>query len=432
MKKILAIISTLALSYICANAGNDGNNLPLSFYGDVSNYMSYSSRPGVTDDSGMLYLLPIDREFNQFNVDLNKHPMMSFLNLDTRLGVKLGRINFTNSFSLQEARVEADFMCKSGSKSVLRLRKAYFTLQYDLNLLYHDKLKLLVGQTWHPLAKDRPFCQSLSCGAPFNPYSFAPQVKFTYSNIVNLDLALLWQNDYRSTGPDGFSQQYITWSCKPEFYLGLNGKVVFKHGVLKAKTGLDFLTIKPRITGNYPDTDAYFHVNDKVKNMSFFAYLEYTFKDKNHEPWLTLKGKTVLAQSGEHLLLLSGYGITNIPNDDPSRQYTPYHVSSSWISAEYGRSVKAGIMLGYYKNLGVKEQIYTAYFYNGLYNILSAARIAPSVQYTYHCLTAALEYELTSAQYGDKKSVLTSTGLASENFRTVNSNRVTLRLSCKF
>ena len=62
------------------------------------------------------------------------------------------------------------------SYSTIRLRHAYFNLDWG-------KTAGLVGQTWHPLFGDvSPQILNLSVGAPFQPFSRAPQIRYRFNN----------------------------------------------------------------------------------------------------------------------------------------------------------------------------------------------------------------------------------------------------------
>ena len=62
-------------------------------------------------------------------------------------------------------------------------------------------------------------------GAPFQPFSRAPQIRFRYkAGDIQLTGAAIWQSQYLSQGPDGKSQKYIKESCIPEIYIGADYK----------------------------------------------------------------------------------------------------------------------------------------------------------------------------------------------------------------
>lgn len=400
------------------------DNGKITLFGEVSNHASWHSREGYSDETGLFYLLPKEPSFNEVGIDLNATPSFNFLAIITRAGMRWD--GFSSGNLKLGARIDGDFFCFSGKTPVLRLRNAYVNIGFNSG--WSKRLSILVGQTFHPFAIDKPHTFELSCGAPFNPYSYAPQLKLNYEILpwMGVSVAALWQTNYASTGPDGVSTQYIRWGCTPELYADLN----FHSGGFYGKFGVDFLSIKPRIEGIYPSSTVVVHVNDKVNNLSPYIYAEYTTGRWN------FKGKSILASSGEHLNLMGGYSIRSIDNNG-TFYYSVYRNTTSWISGQYSLGDFAfSLMVGYLQNLGTDKEIYSEdyiYFKNDAYNLLRAGRVTPSATYTWKKhLQIGLEYNLNAAQYGDKGSVSTSNGLAVGNPTWVMDHGITLRLSCMF
>ena len=155
-------------------------------------------------------MYPKDEVFDSNGRDLNATANGSFYTLYTRLGLdvkgpKLGR-------AMTSAKVEADFRGSGTSYSTIRLRHAYLNLDWG-------RSALLLGQTWHPLFGDvSPQILNLSVGAPFQPFSRAPQIRYRYTHKgFQLTGAAIWQSQYLSQGIVGKSQTYIKNSCVPEF-----------------------------------------------------------------------------------------------------------------------------------------------------------------------------------------------------------------------
>lgn len=422
MKSIkLLFFFVLAAPAAFAQSADNGK---ITLFGEISNHASWHSRDGYSDETGLFYLLPKEPSLNEVGIDLNSAPYFNFLAITTRAGMRWD--GFSSGNLRLGARIDGDFFCFSGKTPVLRLRNAYVNIGFNSG--WSKGLTILAGQTWHPLAIDRPHTFELSCGAPFNPYSYAPQIKVNYEILpwMGVSIAALWQTNYASTGPDGASTQYIRWGCTPELYADLN----FHAGGFTGKIGVDFLSIKPRLEGIYPNSTVLIHVNDKVNNLSPYIYAEYTSGRWN------FKGKSVLASSGEHLTLFGGYSIRTM-DENGTFYYSVYRSSSSWISGQYSfGDFSCSLMAGYIKNLGTDQEIYSEsyiYFQKDAYNYLRAARLSPSLCYTWKKhLQLGLEYELTAAQYADKLSVDYKTGLAVDNPTWVMDHCVTLRLACFF
>lgn len=96
---------------------------------------------------------------------------------------------------MTSAKVEADFRGSGTSYSTIRLRHAYLNLDWG-------RSALLLGQTWHPLFGDvSPQILNLSVGAPFQPFSRAPQIRYRYTHKgFQLTGAAIWQSQYLSQG----------------------------------------------------------------------------------------------------------------------------------------------------------------------------------------------------------------------------------------
>ena len=239
---------------------------------------------------------------------------------------------------------------------------------------------------------------------------------------VILTASAIWQQQYLSQGPSGASAEYIKYSCTPEGYLGVSFKS--DNGFL-ARIGSNVLSIKPRRTGK--DSDGVeVKVSDRITTFSPFIYLQY--KSGKFEA----KAKSTFSQAGEHMNLMSGYGITE-KFDDGHYEYAPIQTSSTWASVSYGKKWQFMLMGGYIKNLGATKDFVNTngvtsasdfYFSgNGSKNLNSMWRIIPAVTYNIGKFTLGLEYNMTAAQYGDGKSY-NARGLSLEGLHWVYNNRI--------
>ncbi|MBO4453596.1 MAG: hypothetical protein J5761_00895 [Paludibacteraceae bacterium] len=423
-------------------------------YGFVRNYFTYDSRESWSGTGDLYNYQPKDQKLNEYGDDLNAQSTFRFLSLTTRLGLNI--VDYKWRGTEFGGKIEADFYAGlstkgSGSHSLsgvaqFRLRQAYLTLGWDSLKMGKDfaRVDLTIGQTWHPMAADLCDAIALNSGAPFGPFNRSPQVKMDarLGKYVTLTAAGLWQMQYLSTGPDGQSAEYIAYSKTPEAYLGLS---VHDKGWL-FRAGADVLSIQPRHLGTVHDAalgkDVTVKVNDRITTASPFLYLQY----KKGE--FSFKGKTIFAESGEHMNMYGGYGIKAV-NADGSYEYTPIRHSTSWISLVYGGKVGAqedkhpqklqGILFaGYVENFGTKEALATkadGSLY-GLYNPRSNAmnrmwRLSPTLLYTVGKFQLGCEYEITSVQYGDGKIDPTN-GLSANGLHWVTNHRVQLMTKYNF
>jgi len=417
MKKILTIAAFAALSL---SAFAQESKPSIEIHGFIRNFYAFDSHKmiGLTEDFFTYVPYDVQSVTNTTGdvvvEDINEYPNFRFAALTSRLWVEVKGYEYEGW--KMGARVEADFYNGLGNDKVtgtanLRLRQAFVTAsKYGLTLK--------AGQSWHPMAADMPDVFSLNTGAPFGPFARTPlfQADYALGEGVSLTAAALWQMQYTSTGPDGKSASYIKYGCTPEIYFGAN----YKSDGLTLRAGINMLSIKPVLS------DAQGFRTDRITTFIPFFYAQYA-KDL-----FSVKLKTVLAEGGEHLNLNGGYGVSNVLSDG-NREYTPTRNSSSWLSLKYGKKAQAILFAGYVKNFGTKEALVNpgdgkSFFYfsgNSFENINQMYRVTPTFIYNFGKLALGIEYELTSAQYGDKsKGINLATGLYDQGLHWVSNNRV--------
>ena len=389
-------------------------------YGFIRNYFAYDSRESMSGTGDLYNYQPKDENWNktddpELRQDLNAISTFRFLTLTTRVGLNIVGYKWRNT----------EFGAKIEAKDYARV-------------------ELLMGQAWHPMAADLCDAIALNSGAPFGPFSRTPQVKMDarLGNLFTLTGALIWQMQYCSIGPDGQSAEYIGYSKTPEAYLGLS----FHHKGWLVRAGADVLSIKPRHIGKViptPGDTVAVKVSDRLTTISPFVYLQY----KKGE--FSIKAKSIFAESGEHMNMNGGYGVSDVKSDG-SWAYTPTRTSSSWISIVYGGKVGAqedkhpqklqGILFaGYVRNFGTKEELATkangslvGYFYPRAANMYRMFRVTPTLLYTIGKFQIGCEYEVTSVHYGDASKGLNAHGLADKGLHWVTNHRVQLMTKYNF
>lgn len=437
-------------------------------YGFIRNYFTYDSRECIAGTGDMYFYMPKDENWNKtddasLREDLNAQSSFRFLSLTTRVGLNIVDYKWRNTeFS---GKIEADFYAGISTVSgqthavtgtaQFRLRQAYVALGWDSLPIAGGKdmarVDLTVGQTWHPMAADLCDVIALNSGAPFGPFNRSPQVRMDarLGKLFTLTAAGLWQMQYNSTGPQGQSAEYILYSKTPEAYLALS---IHDKGWL-FRAGADVLSISPRHIGEALDasgntimgTDGkplQIKVKERITTASPFLYLQY----KKGE--FSLKAKTILAQSGEHMNMNGGYGVKAI-NPDGSYSYTPTRTSSSWISLVYGGKIGAqeekhpqklqGILFaGYVENLGTKDALATnadgslvGFYYPRVKNMNRMWRLTPTLLYTVGKFQLGLEYDITSVHYSDGK-LNAANGLSQNGLHWVTNHRVQLMTKYNF
>ena len=443
-------------------------------YGFIRNYFTYDSRECIAGTGDLYFYMPKDENWNktddpELREDLNAQSTFRFLSLTTRVGLNIVGYKWGNTeFS---GKIEADFYAAISAKSStdvkqthavtgtaqFRLRQAYVALGWDSLPMLGGKdfarVDLTLGQTWHPMAADLCDVIALNSGAPFGPFNRSPQVRMDarLGKFVTLTAAGLWQMQYNSIGPDGQSAEYIAYAKTPEAYLGLS----FHDKGWIIRAGADVLSIKPRHQGNALTgtslTDTIIGTNgkalqvtvkDRITTASPFLYLQY----KKGE--FSIKAKTIFAESGEHMNMNGGYGVSKV-NADGSYEYTPTRTSSSWISLVYGGKVGKqetkhpqklqGILFaGYVENLGTKEALATnangslvGFYYPRVKNMNRMWRLTPTLLYTVGKFQVGMEYDITSVHYGDGKIDPTN-GLSKNGLHWVTNHRAQVMVKYNF
>ena len=379
MKKTILIITAALLAGSAAFAQETPAKFKL--YGFIRNYAAVDSREVSAGTEDLYFYMPKDKKVVD-GADLNEGLNWRYVSLTTRLGLDVSGYKW-NGMGIS-GKVEADFYNLSGSVPILRLRQAFMKLSWD-----ESPIALTLGQTWHPMAADMPHITNLETGAPFNPFNRSPQVTadVNLGSGLSFTASLLYVNHYLPTGPDGKSKNYFKYGY-PELYVGLG----YKEGKIAAKVGLDMLNIRP-----------YRIMNDqKAKGLlttfSPFVFFQYT------DGMFQLRAKSILAQAGEHMNLLSGYGVASLDYAENRLTYTPMRDWASFVSCQYGKKVQVMGMLGYMKQLGTTADLIniSALWLNGSADtaIQQAFRATPTVAWNLGKFTLSLEYNLTAAQFG--------------------------------
>lgn len=419
MKKLQIVLLALLLP-VCALSAQE-SKAQIKLYGFIRNFFTYDSHEGKAGTEDFFYYLPYDNP-NEGTSEADPYQVSTFrfASLTSRLGVDVS--GYQISDWNVGAKIEADFyagLTGVTGTAQFRLRQAYMTLA-------KKDWSFKIGQAWHPMAADMPDVTSLNGGAPFGPFSRTPlaTAELKVSDAFSLTASAIWQMQYTSAGPNGASANYIKYGCTPEIYFGLN----YKSGGFLGRVGADVLSIRPRA---YDTTSGAYAagaktVNDRITTMMFYAYAQYA-KDL-----FSVKAKTTFAQAGEHVNLNGGYGVSALKSNG-DWDYAPTRNSSTWVSFAYGKKLQAILFGGYVKNFGTKEDLIGSLYFskNSYSNMNQMWRLSPAVAYNLGKVTFALEYELTSVQYG-KFGLADTKGLATSDLHWVSNNRLQLMAKYSF
>lgn len=360
-------------------------------YGFIRNYMVADTRAVNAGTEDLYFYMPKGISIKD-GFDENAGFNWRFVSLTTRMGLDVSGYKW-GSMGVS-GKVEADFYCLNGSVATLRLRQAFMKLAWD-----ESPVTLTIGQAWHPMAADMPHMNNLETGAPFNPFNRSPQLTADVKLGSNLTFtaSLLYLNHYLPTGPgDVKSKDYYKYGL-PELYMGLS----YKDGGFLGRVGLDMTNIRPyRTIADWRVADSSDPKTIEVKSLmttfSPFIYAQYT------KGLFQIKAKSILAQSGEHMNLLSGYGVHSF-NDDGTITYTPMQDWASFLSFSYGKKFQVMAMLGYMKQLGTTADLTDNQLWmnkSADVHIQQALRATPTVAWNLGKFTVSLEYNLTAAEFG--------------------------------
>ena len=381
MKKYLLLLPLLALA-IVANAEEvqSKKGFELKLYGQVRADLFYNTRANAESVDGLFYSYPMDIKLDAEGNDLNDQDNSNMYLLYSRLGLdvkgpKLGSAKTS-------AKIEFDFRGSGTTLSLIRLRHAYFNFDWG-------KSSVLAGQTWHPFFGEvSPQMLNLNTGAPFQPFSRAPQVRYRFNhNGLQLTASAVWQSQFLSNGPDGKSNKYIKNSCVPEIHFGAD----YKTSNLIVGAGADMTSLVPR-TQSTIDGNTY-KVNERITTVSGEIHAKYT------TPMWYFAAKSTLASNLTQTSMLGGYGVCDIDPITGQQSYTPTYNSSSWVNVVWGKKWKVGAFGGYMKNLGTTKEV-SSLIGTGV-DVDQIVCGSAEVTYNLPHWRIGLEYNYTAAWYGD-------------------------------
>ncbi len=353
----------------------------LTFSGYIKTDVIFDTRQTVSLREGHFLLYPQDRLLDPAGHDLNAKDTFHILPIQTRLALK---INGPPALGAKTSGyIEAEFFGMSDTDiNGFRLRHAYLKLNWD-------KTEVLVGQFWHPMfiSESYPEVVSFNTGAPFEPFSRAPQIRFTWlPGDLSFSLTALAQRDFASTGPAGVSTSYFRNAACPE----LDFKAAWSRKNFLAGAGINVLKIVPRLA-----TETGYEANESLTSLAGYAFGRLKTRP------VTIKAEGVYGGNLHHLTMLGGYAVSEII--DPvtaQRDYSPINTAAGWIDIQTnGEKWQVGLFSGYTKNLGAKDEI-SGPIYSRVETMDHLVRIAPRFVFNAGKIRLAQEIELTSAAYG--------------------------------
>lgn len=367
----------------------------INFTGFVKSDIFYDTRQTVSIREGQFHLYPTHKDNDEYGTDINSKDNFNILSIQTRL---TGNINGPDAFGAKtSALIEGAFFGHSSPDiNGFRLRHAYAKLKWDNS-------ELLIGQFWHAMfiTDCFPGTINFNTGAPFQPFSRNPQVRYTQNvNPFKFILTAMTQRDFSSTGPDGTGSQYLRNNTLPELNLTVQFLKKNNDGnewILGV--GADYLSLTPRI-----ETPLGFATNENFDAFSYMAFLK--MKSKS----ITWKLEGILGQNTYHLTMLGGYAEVGITNPTIQEyEYSPINIFSIWTELHTnGKDIQFGIFGGYTKNQGtVATPSNLSDIYARGANIDYIYRISPRMTINSGKMQFTGEIEYTVAAYGTTQHDLT-------------------------
>ena len=394
---------------------------PVVFSGYIKYEAFYDTRQvnGLGNDQFLFF--PNKKILDPIGKDINAKGQGDMVAIETRLRatVEGPKINGANSFGV----IESDFFGfnEAGFRDIDQFEILnLFRMRYAFVKLDWEKYTLVAGQSWHPTFIPTCFPETISfnTGAPMEPFSRNPQLRFTYHDKrVNIIAAALSQIRFFNDGPDGFSSKYIRDAVVPN----LDGQIQIKIGNHLIGTGLDYKRLVPRIV-----TNKGFKVRESINSVMVLWYACLAW------PSFYFRTKLTFAENASNFAMLSGYAVHTIDPVTDERTYTNLRTVAFWIDTAIKKfkRIEPGLFIGFTKNLGASKTIEQnvtddagtttekRVFGIGT-DVDTVFRISPRLRWYIKKITAAAELEYTRAAFGtlnNKGKVINTTSVGNTRF----------------
>lgn len=390
MKAILYFVLTtiLFVTIIWGQDKQEEMKFGIKFSGFIKTDAFFDTRQNVSLREGHFLLYPEPQLSDTLGKDINAASNFNILSIQSRI---TGAIAAPDAFDAKTSGIlEGEFFGTSdGDVNGFRLRHAYVKLNWETS-------ELLVGQTWHPMfiAEVFPSVVSFNTGAPFQPFSRNPQIRFTQTlGGFKLIGTLFSQRDFSNSGPgtDGSiisSSIFLRNSNLPMAHLQIRYKPDFGDHLFGVGGGFKSLVPELKTKKNYK-------TGETINSLSAVAFAKLKFDD------ITFKLNGSFAQNATDLMMIGGYAVKYVVDTAKDLKiYTNINTGSVWTDIHTnGKEFTAGIFAGYTKNFGSQDLINGKY-YSRAKNIGYIYRISPRFVYYLGRMQFASELEYTLAAYG--------------------------------
>ena len=346
----------------------------------------FYTRQTVTAREGDVLLFPAKEDLDANGEDINAKANFYMLNIHSRARLNITAPSFLNA--KVSGLLEGDFVGSANDKiGLFRLRHAMVKLNWE-------KSELLAGQYWHPMFTTDVYPMVVSWGAalPYFPLERSAQLRYSYSASANskFSVAASTQLDFKSTGPNGPSTDYLRNAAMPEFnatyVLGLKSNFLIGANV-------GYKTLKPQLS--YAVDGLKYKSEESVGSyhLNLFSKIK---MDK-----AAIRLGALYGQNLYDFVMLGGYGVSGT-NSKGEAEYTNFTTGSLWFDVDsglIGEKTTLGIFAGYTKNYGADDPITGAVYARGT-DIDFSYRIAPRIVYGNGLVRFRVEVAYDTAAYG--------------------------------
>lgn len=388
MKTMLYIIGIFIFSFtgIIAQQPADEDKVKFEIGGFVKTDIFYDTREVASLREGHFLLYPLNERFDVDGNDLHKKSTFNILSIQTRI---TGRLSGPKVLGAKTSGlVEGAFFGNTDADiNGFRLRHAFVKLDWE-------NTSILVGQFWHPFLIPDVFPEviSFNTGAPFQPFSRNPQIRFTQRfGGFEIIAAASSQRDISSPGPESptsnrtvSNSSFLRNAALPMFDLQLR----YASKPFTAGIGGGFKKLRPRL-----ETENNIKTDETINSISAMAYTKITTDD------FSIRAQGVYGQNLYDLLMIGGYAVSKKDPVTAKEEYTNIKTLSAWMDISYGSNFKVALFVGYAKNLGADDDIAGPVFSRGA-DIDKLIRISPRIVYLINKVQFAAEVENTIAYYG--------------------------------
>lgn len=401
MKKVFCLLFAFLFIATLSDAREQNNNdFGIKIGGFVKNDFFYDSRQTVAAREGHFLLWPAKPSMDQENKDINDASSFNFLSIQTRLNLGITTPDFFGTKT--SGFIEGAFFGHSNADvNGFRLRHAYVKFEWD-------RAELLFGQTWNPLfvTASFPDVVSFNTGCPFQAFSRNPQIRYTRkAGSFQIIAALLSQRDFASIGPSGTSSSYLRNATMPDIHL--QAHYAFNKPDASAQFmiggGAAYKEIVPELV-----TIANYKTNAAVAGITYMGFARAKLMP------VTIKAQYLLGQNVSDLLMIGGYGISQVIDQGKGFvEYAPLKTNSLWLDIHTNGPVfQYGLFIGRSENLGATKKLVEGTNTTGLgTDIQSLYRVSPRLIIHSGKARFALECEYSGANFGTVNTTINNKGI---------------------